>query len=74
MLMGGQLEHNMGGKLEQMKTFVQGEIAKVKATPVPECPVCFMQLKPPNKIVQCQKVGVFGSDFVSPIQLNVNLS
>ena len=70
MLMGGQLEHNMGGKLEQMKTFVlaeldqqqqqmktfvQEELAKVKATSIPECPVCFMQLKPPNKIVQCLK-------------------
>jgi len=67
--MGGKLEQ-MGGKLEQMKTFVlaeldqqqqqmknfvRGEIAKVKATPIPECPVCFLQLKPPRKIVQCLK-------------------
>ena len=64
MLMGGQLEHNMGGKLEQMKTFVlaeldqqqqqmktfvQEELAKVKATSIPECPVCFLQLKPPRE-------------------------
>jgi len=58
-LMGGKLEKNMGGKLEQMeqrmKNFVRGEIAKVKATPIPECPVCFLQLKPPKKIVQCLK-------------------
>ena len=61
-LMGGKLEKNMGGKLEQMeqrmKNFVRGEIAKVKATSIPECPVCFLQLK--SKIVQCLKVGVYG--------------
>jgi len=65
-----QVEERLGGKLEQMKTFVlaeldqqqqqmknfvRGEIAKVKATPIPECPVCFLQLKPPRKIVQCLK-------------------
>ena len=38
-----------------MKNFVRGELAKVKATSILECPVCFMQLKPPNKIVQCLK-------------------
>ena len=68
--LGGKLEQ-MGGKLEQMeqrmKTFVRGELAKVKATSIPECPVCFLQLKTPKKIVQCLKVGVFGPDFVSPI-------
>ena len=53
-----QVEERLEEKLEQMKTFVRGEIAKVKATPVPECPVCFLQLKPPKKIVQCLKVGV----------------
>ena len=60
--MGGKLEQ-MGGKLEQMEqrmeNFVRGEIAKVKATTIPECPVCFLQLKPPKKIVQCLKVGVY---------------
>ena len=59
--MGGKLEKNMGGKLEEMeqrmKSFVRGEIAKVKAKgPIPECPVCFQELKPPKKIVQCLKV------------------
>ena len=39
-----------------MKSFVRGEIAKAKATQIPECPVCFQQLKPPKKIVQCLKV------------------
>ena len=59
----GKLEQ-VEGKLVQMekrmKTFVQGEIAKVKATPIPECPVCFQDLTPPMKIVQCLKVGVYG--------------
>jgi len=50
-----QVEERLEEKLEQMKTFVRGEIAKVKTTPVPECPVCFLQLKPPKKIVQCLK-------------------
>jgi len=65
-----QVEERLGGKLDQMKTFVlaelnqqqqqmkdfvRGEIAKVKGTPIPECPVCFLQLKPPKKIVQCLK-------------------
>ena len=53
-----QVEERLEEKLEQMKTFVRGEIAKVKTTPVLECPVCFLQLKPPKKIVQCLKVGV----------------
>ena len=72
-----QVEERLGGKLDQMKTFVlaelnqqqqqmkdfvQGELAKVKATPIPECPVCFLQLKPPKKIMQCLKVGVYGMD------------
>ena len=79
--LGEKLEQ-MGGNLEQMKTFVlaeleqqqqqmmnfvRGEIAKVKVTPIPECPVCFLQLKPPKKIVQCLKVGVFGMDLVPQI-------
>jgi len=51
---GGKLEE-LGEKLEQMKTFVRAEIAKVKAPPIPECPVCFLQLQPPKKIVQCLK-------------------
>ena len=65
-----RLKQNMGEKLEKMekrmRTFVQGEIAKVKAkAPIPECPVCFYELKPPKKIVQCLKVGVHmdGSSF-----------
>jgi len=66
----GQVEARLGGKLEQMKTlvlaeldqqhqqmknFVRGEIAKVKVTPIPECPVCFQHLTSPKKIVQCLK-------------------
>ena len=76
--MGGKLEQmeqrmktfvrgELDQKQQQMKTFVRGELAKVKATSIPECPVCFLQLKTPKKIVQCLKVGVFGSDFVSSI-------
>ena len=70
--LGGKLEQ-MGGKLEQMeqrmKTFVRGELAKVKATSIPECPVCFLQLKTPKKIVQCLKVGIYGINFCFPIIL-----
>ena len=61
---GGEVQQNQvtSRDLEQMeqrmKTFVRGEIAKVKASPIPECPVCFLQLKPPKKIVQCLKVVV----------------
>jgi len=40
---------------QQIKNFVRGEIAKVKVTPIPECPVCFQHLKAPKKIVQCLK-------------------
>ena len=62
----GEKLKKMGETLEQMeqrmKTFVQGEIAKVKVTTIPECPICFLQLKPPEKIVQCLKVGVHRMD------------
>ena len=54
---------------QRMKTFVREEIAKVKETPIPECPVCFLQLKPPKKIVQCLKVGIYGMNFCFPIIL-----
>ena len=49
-----KLEQTMGGKLEQMekrmKTFVQEEIAVGKANPIPECPVCFQELKPRRRL------------------------
>ena len=41
---------------EEMKN-VRAEIAKVKTSSIPECPVCFQNLGPPKKIVQCLKVG-----------------
>ena len=72
---GGEVQQNQVTsrdlvQLEQrMKTFVRGEMAKVKATPIPECPVCFLQLKPPKKIVQCLKVGIYGMNFCFPIIL-----
>jgi len=54
-----KVEERLGEKLEQqqqqMKNFVRAEIAKVKALPVPECPVCLLKLAPPKKIVQCLK-------------------
>ena len=57
----GEKQKQMGEKQEQeqqeMKNFFRSEIAKVKATLVPECPVCLLQLKPPKKIVQCLRVG-----------------
>ena len=42
---------------EEMKNVVRAEIAKVKTSSIPECPVCFQNLGPPKKIVQCLKVG-----------------
>ena len=57
----GEKQKQMGEKQEQeqqeMKNFFRSEIAKVKATLVPECPVCLLQLKSPKKIVQCLRVG-----------------
>ena len=41
---------------EEMKN-VRAEIAKVKTSSIPECPVCFQNLGPPKKIVQCLTVG-----------------
>ena len=60
---GGKLEE-MGENLEQMKTLVRSEIAKVKAPPIPECPVCLLQLQPPKKIVQCLKVRIEINSYV----------
>ena len=59
--MGKKQEQNMREKFEQMekrmKTLLQEEIAKVKSkASIPECPVCFRELKSPKKIVQCLRV------------------
>ena len=62
--MGEKLKQ-MGEKLEEnMKNFVRAEIAKVRASTIPECPVCLLQLKPPKKIVQCLKVGLMSVFFI----------
>ena len=79
--MGGRLEQRMktfvlaelDQQQQQMKTFVRGELAKVKPTPIPECPVCFLQLKPPKKIVQCLKVRVYGMELVSQMKIYVRV-
>ena len=42
---------------EEMKNVVRAEIAMEKISSIPECPVCFQNLGPPKKIVQCLKVG-----------------
>ena len=58
----GEKLKQMGEKLEEeqqnMKNFVRAEIAKVRASTIPECPVCLLLLKPPKKIVQCLQVGL----------------
>ena len=64
-LSGGMVEENYTNKSdlikveERLKDIVQAEIAKVKTSSIPECPVCFQRLAPPKKIVQCLKVGLF---------------
>jgi len=50
---GEKQKQEMKQEMQEMKNFFRSEIAKVKATLVPECPVCLLQLKPPKKIVQC---------------------
>ena len=54
-----KLELKLGQNLEQMKTFVRAEIAKVKAPGIPDCPVCFEKFLPPKRIVQCLTAGVY---------------
>ena len=54
-----KLELKLGQNLEQMKTFMRAEIAKVKAPGVPDCPVCFEKFLPPKRIVQCLPAGVY---------------
>ena len=65
--MGEKLKQ-MGEKLEEeqqnMKNFVRAEIAKVRASTIPECPVCLLLLKPPKKIVQCLQVGLMSVFFI----------
>ena len=64
-LSGGMVEENYTNKSdlikveERLKDIVRAEIAKVKTSPIPACPVCFLRLAPPKKIVQCLKVGLF---------------
>ena len=64
-LSGGMVEENHANKSdlikveERLKDIVRAEIAKVKTSSIPECPVCFQRLAPPKKIVQCLKVGLF---------------
>ena len=64
-LSGGMVEENHVNKSdlikveERLKDIVRAEIAKVKTSSIPECPVCFQRLAPPKKIVQCLKVGLF---------------
>ena len=64
-LSGGMVEENHVNRSdlikveERLKDIVRAEIAKVKTSSIPECPVCFLRLAPPKKIVQCLKVGLF---------------
>ena len=64
-LSGGMVEENHVNRSdlikveERLKDIVRAEIAKVKTSSIPECPVCFQRLVPPKKIVQCLKVGLF---------------
>ena len=48
-----RLKQNMQ---QEMKLVVRAEIAKLKTSSIPECPVCFQNLAHPKKIVQCLKV------------------
>ena len=54
-----KLELKLCQNLEQMKTFVRAEIAKVKAPGIPDCPVCFEKFLPPKRIVQCLTAVVY---------------
>ena len=64
-LSGGMVEENHVNRSdlikveERLKDIVRAEVAKVKTSSIPECPVCFQRLAPPKKIVQCLKVGLF---------------
>ena len=64
-LSGGMVEENHVNRSdlikveERLKDIVRAEVAKVKTSSIPECPVCFLRLAPPKKIVQCLKVGLF---------------
>ena len=64
-LSGGMVEENHVNRSdlikveERVKDIVRAEVAKVKTSSIPECPVCFLRLAPPKKIVQCLKVGLF---------------
>ena len=50
-----RLKQNMQ---QEMKLVVRAEIAKLKTSSIPECPVCFENLAHPKKIVQCLKVAL----------------
>ena len=49
---------NLKENMQQEMKSVRAEIARVKTSSIPECPVCFQKLAPPKKIVQCLKVGL----------------
>ena len=50
-----RLKQNMQ---QEMKLVVRAEIAKLKTSSIPECPVCLQNLAHPKKIVQCLKVAL----------------
>ena len=52
------LEESLKENMQQEMKSVRAEIARVKTSSIPECPVCFQKLAPPKKIVQCLKVGL----------------
>ena len=49
---------NLKESMQQEMKSVRAEIARVKTSSIPGCPVCFEKLAPPKKIVQCLKVGL----------------
>ena len=53
-----RLKQNMQNMQQEMKLVVRAEIAKLKTSSIPECPVCFQNLAHPKKIVQCLKVAL----------------
>ena len=53
-----RLKQNMQNMQQEMKLVVRAEIAKLKTSSIPECPVCFENLAHPKKIVQCLKVAL----------------